>query len=671
MTPYFEDFYNESKADALLDFIRTQPHVRPTNPRNHNILLRRISYPGYSVPFDRSRVSHYGAKHPIENAPPLYNLFASDLTAFAETEINYLSTIGYLRTDWMNFHQHRRDDGGLPDQTVWVLSLGAVHPVVIRPGHTEGKKFIPDHESTWETLYPKHGSIYILPHAYNVPGSGQEAQHGVMEGNDWSHNGLRVSINAKHIPPGLSPAEFKKAVSRPAGNPNAFVREPGPPRIYRITKAKRYPANAVYVGRGGFWCGQEWPATPFGNHKRLNGDAWKAEVARLMASPEFRAQVESLRGKDLLCWCSPREEAHCHARAWLELANGMTTNTVVGTPEPEPPEPDPPKRKQTRAAPVTESKPSRTTNAPPSIGIVALSPPNGGIHDADQTNSAEGVFPGEHQETNSPVNPEKPIFPDLVLEFCSRVDPRYKFIRDQHYVKNKGAIGQQMHFIVWYKKKIAGIISGGSAVYGVASRDNSFKITKENRKKFMSSIINNTVFRMEYRSDKRMMTKSGRDVPVESMATQVLALWRKVVPFVWFYLYAAIPCGFETLIGETEKRKGSIYKGDNWQYVGRTFGASKSRKGLTNAPVREKVEPKLVYVKKSDDYFYFAQCGDTRFDPAGYKSSWQGKTPDEKQRAREKAKRRRYLTGKVFYMHNLRGPGWGVNFTPREFVLHD
>jgi len=300
-----------------------------------------------------------------------------------------------------------------------------------------------------------------------------------------------------------------------------------------------------------------------------------------------------------------------------------------------------------------------------------LSPLTNGIHDADRTNSAESVIPLERQETNSPANPEKPIFPDLVLEFCSREDSRYKPIRDQHYVKNKGSIGQQVHFIVWYKKKIAGIISGGSAVYEVAARDNFFKITKENRKKFMSSLINNSVFRMEYRNDKRMTTKSGRDVPVESVATQVLALWRKVMPFVWFYIYAAIPYGFETFVGETEQRKGSIYKSDNWEYVGRTVGASKSRKGLTNAPVREEVEPKLVYVKKLDDYSYFAQCGDPRFCLSGYKSCWQGKTADEKQRRKTIAVQRKHLTGKVFYMCNLRGPGWGVNFTPRELFLRD
>jgi hypothetical protein len=262
----------------------------------------------------------------------------------------------------------------------------------------------------------------------------------------------------------------------------------------------------------------------------------------------------------------------------------------------------------------------------------------------------------------------EPIFPDIVLEFCSRSDPRYQAFRDRDYVENHGAIGQQVHFLIWYKRPLAGIISGGSAVYGVASRDNSFSITKQNRKKFMTSIINNNVFRMEYHNDKRMITKSGRDVPVESVATRVLALWRKVIPFLWFDIYAAIPCGFETFVGETEKRKGSVYKSDNWEYVGRTVGSSKSRKGLTNALVREKVEPKLVYVKKSDDYSCFAECGDPRFDPSGYKPSWPGKTPAEKQLAKDRAKRRKYLEGRVFFLHKV-GGFKSVSFTRKEFII--
>jgi hypothetical protein len=71
--------------------------------------------------------------------------------------------------------------------------------------------------------------------------------------------------------------------------------------------------------------------------------------------------------------------------------------------------------------------------------------------------------------------------PDLHLEFCSRSDIRYRDIRDRHYVANKGPCGQQIHFLIHYKDDVAGIISGGSAVYATHKRDRFFNIAKTNR----------------------------------------------------------------------------------------------------------------------------------------------------------------------------------------------
>lgn len=61
---------------------------------------------------------------------------------------------------------------------------------------------------------------------------------------------------------------------------------------------------------------------------------------------------------------------------------------------------------------------------------------------------------------------------------------------------NKGAHAQQVHFLIWCEGTMAGIISGGSAAYAVASRDSFFGITKENREKVLNGVIDNTVFRL-------------------------------------------------------------------------------------------------------------------------------------------------------------------------------
>jgi 2OG-Fe(II) oxygenase superfamily/Domain of unknown function (DUF4326) len=108
------------------------------------------------------------------------------------------------------------------------------------------------------------------------------------------------------------------------------------PQVYDCHAGKKYPKDAVYVGckvrdRKG---GVIREGTIFGNatdplksHKGwLKSDkAFRAYAEKkIRDDPEFRMQVEALRGKHLLCWCvqeGPKKAQFCHARVWLELAN--------------------------------------------------------------------------------------------------------------------------------------------------------------------------------------------------------------------------------------------------------------------------------------------------------------------------------------------------------------
>jgi hypothetical protein len=222
MIPYIENFYTKQEADELFEFIRTQPFVRPLNPRNKTYRLRRLSFPGYSPPIvgrhqaSFKRPSNYDVSRTIEDAPELYKRFAAKLSAFAGMKINYLSTMGYLTDDHMGFHQHE-EDKKREDQTVWVLSLGAVHPVAIRPKGCKDK-------SQWEIIHPAHGSLYILPSEYN-----RTHEHAVLEGTDNSYSGLRLAINTKHIPPISRVAQFAMDVQKAnARNPKPSPKEPSP-----------------------------------------------------------------------------------------------------------------------------------------------------------------------------------------------------------------------------------------------------------------------------------------------------------------------------------------------------------------------------------------------------------------------------------------------------------
>lgn len=172
----------------------------------------------------------------------------------------------------------------------------------------------------------------------------------------------------------------------------------------------------------------------------------------------------------------------------------------------------------------------------------------------------------------------------IKLERVKRSNPLYQEFRDRHYVPNHGAVGQQIHYLIWLDGECVGIISGGSAAYAVGCRDKFFGISKENRQVGLNGIIDNTVFRLE------------KNVP--NLGTQILSRWRKQVAEDWEELYGVKVCGFETFVIENERRKGSMYLADNWTFVGETQGSTKFHQhGVEKQFVRRDVEKKLVFCK--------------------------------------------------------------------------
>jgi len=77
---------------------------------------------------------------------------------------------------------------------------------------------------------------------------------------------------------------------------------------------ERTPEGAVYVGRPSAW----------GNPYLINKMSSRADVVKMFRTyAEIRLGEEPswlvpLRGKDLVCWCSPEP---CHADILLQLAN--------------------------------------------------------------------------------------------------------------------------------------------------------------------------------------------------------------------------------------------------------------------------------------------------------------------------------------------------------------
>ena len=175
--------------------------------------------------------------------------------------------------------------------------------------------------------------------------------------------------------------------------------------------------------------------------------------------------------------------------------------------------------------------------------------------------------------------------------------------------------------------KTSGLSRGGSAVYATNVRDEFFHINKSNRESVINGIIDNTLYRLELHEF--------------NLASKIVSLWRKSVVKDWEGLYGVKPYGFETFVEYAEidantQRVGSLYLADNWTRVGETVGSTKNHvgKGLTGGIRgdgfnRENVSKKLVFCKWIKGFTEPQICE--------YQSSWRGKTPEEKQLAKERA----------------------------------
>lgn len=303
---YDQNFLSQNEADALFNrFVNWDFCVRH-NDRNPSQIIKRkgigfvsdVNHPQALATYSRRNGAYLGIEEdgcvgyvvPFDDqTPDEVKRLRDKLSAKIDRDVNYISVQLYPDgTSGINWHRHAEDDG--IDTPVLIISTGEQRDFHVRERA--------DYSKHWNRS-AQHGSLIVLPASFN-----DTHHHAILP--DKSKR-PRISINTKCL---ISP------------------------RIYDCHAGKRYPGSlmpelnclnpAVYVGREtrDFRTGKVlWPATPFGNYKKLQGDAFRAYALDKMKDPEFRKQVEWLRGKHLLCWCKPHEEENCHARIWLELAN--------------------------------------------------------------------------------------------------------------------------------------------------------------------------------------------------------------------------------------------------------------------------------------------------------------------------------------------------------------
>ena len=193
--------------------------------------------------------------------------------------------------------------------------------------------------------------------------------------------------------------------------------------------------------------------------------------------------------------------------------------------------------------------------------------------------------------------PEQPPTPDTAdkskvrLQLVKSSDPIYIQYRKEHYIPNRGVVGQQLQYLIFYGSEVVGVIGGASAVFTSEFRDEYWELSDDRdlKTKQLNSIINNNIFKLDY--------------PAPNLATIVLGMWRKQIASDWKNLYGVEVAGFETFVVEErlwnkKTRNGACYRADNWELVGITKGY-----GDTNVRGREHKNKtlqakKLIYCLK-------------------------------------------------------------------------
>ena len=126
-----------------------------------------------------------------------------------------------------------------------------------------------------------------------------------------------------------------------------------------------------------------------------------------------------------------------------------------------------------------------------------------------------------------------------------------------HYPGSLGIVGRQINYLIYRDGKIVGIIGANSPPLKYKKFEDIFGKGKE------KSYLNNNVFCLVDHS--------------KNLGTQVLRKFRTIIQKDYFEKYGDKLLGLVTFV--EPPRRGSVYKADNWIYLGETKGIRCLRRG--------------------------------------------------------------------------------------------
>lgn len=137
-----------------------------------------------------------------------------------------------------------------------------------------------------------------------------------------------------------------------------------------------------------------------------------------------------------------------------------------------------------------------------------------------------------------------------------------ELVERYHYLGYKPLIGAQIRYLFRSSFGILGVIGFSAAAWKIASRDQWIGWSEPQRKKNLIYVVNNA----------RFLVLPW--IQCKNLASKLLSLSIKRLPYDWLSLYRYKPVLLETFV-EQNRFRGTCYRAANWIRVGQTKGRGK------------------------------------------------------------------------------------------------
>jgi hypothetical protein len=169
----------------------------------------------------------------------------------------------------------------------------------------------------------------------------------------------------------------------------------------------------------------------------------------------------------------------------------------------------------------------------------------------------------------------------LVRPVCSSEERRYKDLMHQHhYLGALPKIGETLWYVASWRNEWVALLSFSASALKCAVRDQWIGWDFRLQYGRLKLVVNNS----------RFLIVPEWHVP--NLGSRILALCQKRLCKDWQKTFGHPVVLLETFV-DPQRFRGTVYKADNWVYVGDTKGFRRTRLGYTATPQ----SPKMVFVK--------------------------------------------------------------------------